>query len=164
MEDDFKKLHEDIDMDEDEPEMDPELFIRADAHKMQNENRDHPKTQKEIMMEVGVFPNTHGQIIEKSKAFREERKREADAVSNEIESVDAMMDDLHSLLSFNKKDASKRVEVQQSKEDEEYDRLTAQLAFQRLLTYSQGTLRNLFAPSALVSRALADFGADGAFS
>ena len=128
MEDDFKKLHEDIDMDEDESEMDPELFIRADARKMQNENRDHPKTQKEIMMEVGVFASTHSQIIEKSKAFREERKREADAVSNEIESVDAMMDDLHSLLSFNKKDASKRVEVQQSKEDEEYDRLTAQLA------------------------------------
>ena len=128
MEDDFKKLHEDIDMDEDEPEMDPELFIRADARKMQNENGDDPKTQKEIMMEVGVFASTHSQIIEKSKAFREERKREADAVSNEIESVDAMMDDLHSLLSFNKKDASKRVEVQQSKEDEEYDRLTAQLA------------------------------------
>lgn len=49
-------------------------------------------------------------------------------MSSQIESVDAMMDELHSLLSFNKKDGSKRVEVEQSAEDAEFDRLTAQLA------------------------------------
>ena len=55
MEDDFKKLHEDIDMDEEEPELDPELFLRADVRKMQEENRDRPRTQKEIMMEVAAI-------------------------------------------------------------------------------------------------------------
>ena len=55
VEDDFKKLHEDIDMDEEEPELDPELFLRADVRKMQEENRDRPRTQKEIMMEVAAI-------------------------------------------------------------------------------------------------------------
>lgn len=60
VEDDFKKLHEDIDMDEEEPELDPELFLRSDVKKMQEENRDRPRTQKEIMMEVVEFPSTDG--------------------------------------------------------------------------------------------------------
>lgn len=60
VEDDFKKLHEDIDMDEEEPELDPELFLRSDVKKMQEENRDRPRTQKEIMMEVVASPSTDG--------------------------------------------------------------------------------------------------------
>lgn len=48
-------------------------------------------------------------------------------MSSQIESVDAMMDELHSLLSFNKGSA-KRVEVEQSATDADFDRLTAQLA------------------------------------
>lgn len=67
------------------------------------------------------------QIIEKSKAFKEQRKREAEAVSNEIETIDAMMDDIHSLLSFSKDNPSKRVQVVQTQRDEEYDRLASQL-------------------------------------
>lgn len=55
------------------------------------------------------------------------RKREAEAVSNEIDSIDAMMGDIHSLLSFSKDDRSKRVEVEQSQKDQEYDRLASQL-------------------------------------
>lgn len=67
------------------------------------------------------------QIIEKSKMYREQRRIEAEALEAEIENVDSMMDDLHSLLSFNSADKSKKPEIVQSEKDQEYDRLTAEM-------------------------------------
>ena len=55
-------------------------------------DRDKPKTQREIMME----------IMEKSKVYREERRREAEELASKIDDVDAMMDDLQDLLHFRK--------------------------------------------------------------
>lgn len=52
---------------------------------------------------------------------------EAEALEAEIENVDAMMDDLHSLLSFNTTDKTKKPEIVQSEKDQEYDRLTAEM-------------------------------------
>ena len=46
---------------------------------------------------------------------------------DEIDSVDAMMGDIHSLLSFSKDNRSKRVEVEQTERDADYDRLASQL-------------------------------------
>ena len=68
------------------------------------------------------------QIIEKSKLYREQRRMEAEALEAEIENVDAMMDHLHSLLSFNSTDKTKKPEIVQSEKDQDYDRLTAEMA------------------------------------
>ena len=83
--------------DEDEiGELDPELFMRTNlgANKGSGKegDRDKPKTQREIMME----------IMEKSKVYREERRREAEELASKIDDVDAMMDDLQDLLHFRK--------------------------------------------------------------
>ncbi|CBK24803.2 uncharacterized protein [Blastocystis hominis] len=118
IEDDFKKLHEEIDNDEDDEEgaMNSDVFMKT-SFKKDSENPDRPRTHKEIMME----------IIEKSKLYREQRRIEAEALEAEIENVDAMMDDLHSLLSFNTTDKTKKPEIVQSEKDQEYDRLTAEM-------------------------------------
>ena len=83
--------------DEDEiGELDPELFMRTNLGNTKGSgkdgDRDKPKTQREIMME----------IMEKSKVYREERRREAEELASKIDDVDAMMDDLQDLLHFRK--------------------------------------------------------------
>ena len=83
--------------DEDEiGELDPELFMRTNLNANKGSgkegDRDKPKTQREIMME----------IMEKSKIYREERRREAEELASKIDDVDAMMDDLQDLLHFRK--------------------------------------------------------------
>lgn len=53
VEDDFKKLHEEIDNDEDDEEgaMNSDVFMKT-SFKKDSENPDRPRTHKEIMMEV----------------------------------------------------------------------------------------------------------------
>ena len=66
--------------------------MRTDLPKSDEGGRDKPRTQREIMME----------IIEKNKSYREERRREMEAMTTQIDDVDAMMDDLQGLLHFRK--------------------------------------------------------------
>ena len=83
----------------------------------QQGDRDKPKTQREIMME----------IIEKSKSYRDERRRKTEALAQEIEAVDAMMEDVQSLLQYRKviyqvmcdvqDEKVKPVEIKQSEAD-----------------------------------------------
>ena len=87
----FKDLHGALDDDE-LGDIDPDLLMRTDLSKESDGNRDKPRTQREIMME----------IIEKNKSYRDERRREAEAMTTQIEDVDAMMDDLQGLLHFRK--------------------------------------------------------------
>lgn len=87
----FKDLHGALDDDE-LGDIDPDLLMRTDLSKENDGNRDKPRTQREIMME----------IIEKNKSYRDERRREAEAMSTQIDDVDAMMDDLQGLLHFRK--------------------------------------------------------------
>lgn len=53
VEDDFKKLHEELDNEDEGDEIDPELFMRT-SFKKDETNPDRPRTQKEIMMEVSL--------------------------------------------------------------------------------------------------------------
>ena len=87
----FKDLHGALDDDE-LGDIDPDLLMRTDLSKESDGNRDKPRTQREIMME----------IIEKNKSYRDERRREAEAMTTQIEDVDAMMDNLQGLLHFRK--------------------------------------------------------------
>lgn len=89
----FHDLHEALD-DEDLGELDTDLLMRTNLPKegSQQGDRDKPKTQREIMME----------IIEKSKSYRDERRRKTEALAQEIEAVDAMMEDVQSLLQYRK--------------------------------------------------------------
>ena len=67
------------------------------------------------------------EIIEKSKTYRDERRRETEALAHEIDAVDAMMEDVQSLLQYRKvmkrilnngqNDKVKRVEIKQSESD-----------------------------------------------
>ena len=74
--------------------MDTNLLMRTNLNKegTKGNDRDKPKTQREIMME----------IIEKSKTYRDERRRETEALAHEIDAVDAMMEDVQSLLQYRK--------------------------------------------------------------
>ena len=89
----FNDLHEALD-DEDLGELDTDLLMRTNLRKegAQSGDRDKPKTQREIMME----------IIEKSKSYRDERRRKTEALAQEIDAVDAMMEDVQSLLQYRK--------------------------------------------------------------
>ena len=87
----FKDLHGALDDDE-LGDINPDLLMRTDLSKESDGNRDKPRTQREIMME----------IIEKNKSYRDERRREAEAMNTQIDDVDAMMDDLQGLLHFRK--------------------------------------------------------------
>ena len=83
----------------------------------QSGDRDKPKTQREIMME----------IIEKSKSYRDERRRKTEALAQEIDAVDAMREDVQSLLQYRKvmnvvmcneqDEKVKPVEIKQSEAD-----------------------------------------------
>ena len=70
-------------------ELDTDLLMRTNLRKegAQSGDRDKPKTQREIMME----------IIEKSKSYRDERRRKTEALAQ-----DAMMEDVQSLLQYRK--------------------------------------------------------------
>ncbi|KNB42353.1 hypothetical protein JH06_4073 [Blastocystis sp. subtype 4] len=114
----FNDLHEALD-DEDLGELDTDLLMRTNLRKegAQSGDRDKPKTQREIMME----------IIEKSKSYRDERRRKTEALAQEIDAVDAMMEDVQSLLQYRKDEKVKPVEIKQSEADVEFDKLASQM-------------------------------------
>ena len=87
------------------------------------------------------------EIIEKSKSYRDERRRKTEALAQEIDAVDAMMEDVQSLLQYRKvmnvmiydkqDEKAKPVEIKQSEADVgkewyeeqtiEFDKLASQM-------------------------------------